>query len=117
MACKCPRFNRRLNVQRLKADAVVDDAGHVDESLDSNWETYTNVWAAVVAKSSREFWGADQVEADITHQITMRFNRINDAIQPEMRAKDGSRIYNLSSAPYDPDGLRKQLKINAVEVR
>lgn len=117
MACKCPRFSRRVIVEQISGDAVVDAAGQLDESDASNWEAYTMAWAAIVAKSSREFWGADQVQADITHQLTMRWSRRLDAISPTMRIVDGAKIYNLASAPFDPDGKRRMLKLNAIEVR
>lgn len=117
MACKCPRLSRRIVVQRIASDAAIDAAGQIDESDNSIWETYTPAWAAIVAKASREFWGADQVQADITHQLTLRWTAKNDAIEPTMRIIDGAKIYNLTSAPFDPDGKRRTLKLNAVEVR
>lgn len=117
-ACKpIPRMRHRLTVQRLKGDATVDGAGQIDESNNDNWETYIRIAAAIVAKSSREFFGADQVQADITHQFTLRWSRNADAIAARMRAIDGDKTYNLTSAPFDPDGNRKILKLNAVEVR
>lgn len=115
MACKCPRLNRRMTFERLSGTA--DAAGHVDESVSGNWSTYTRVAAAIVAKSSREFFGADQVQADVTHQITIRWSRTADAIEADMRATDGDKTYNLSGPPFDPDGNRRILKLNAIEVR
>lgn len=115
MACKCPRLNRRVTVQRLAG--TPDAAGHVDESSAANWEQYARVSAAIVAKSSREFWGADQVQADVTHQITIRWSRTADAIEADMRVRDGDKTYNLSGPPFDPDGQRRVLKLNAIEVR
>lgn len=117
MACKCPRLNRRVTVQQIKSDATPDAAGQIDESNNDNWEAYIRVAAAIVAKSSKEFFGADQVQADITHQLTLRWSRKADAIEARMRIIDGSKQYNLSSAPFDPDGNRKILKLNAIEVR
>lgn len=117
MACACPRLNRRMSFQRLLSSATKDAAGHVDESLSASWETYTRVSAAIVAKGSREFFGANQVRADVTHQITVRWSRTADAIEADMRVVDGDKTYNLSGPPFDPDGNRRQLKLNAIEVR
>lgn len=110
-----PRMRHRFVVKQLAGTA--DAAGHVDESDASNWETYARLSAAIVAKSSREFWGADQAQADVTHQLTFRWGRTYDAISPAMRLTSGDKTYNLSGPPFDPDGNRRILKLNAIEVR
>lgn len=118
MACVCPSLNRPVVVERLVASPV-DDSGHVAEYQTANWETYGNFRVNIIGSGSNEFIGSEQARCTVTHQVTFRWSNPADNIQPTMRLRElgRNRIYNLAGAPFDPDGERTLLKVNAIEVR
>lgn len=108
----------RIYVQRIKASATADAAGHVDETDDGNWETYFECWSKFIPLGSREFFGARQVQGDVTGQFKVRRCTETLGVNTRMRvkAKHESRKFNIAGPPFDPDGRRTELRFNATEV-
>jgi SPP1 family predicted phage head-tail adaptor len=76
------------------------------------WSTVDTYWANVVGLSGRELWRAQQVSADVTDEVTLRFNpRIASA---KMRFLYGARALNIQ-AVLDKDGRRRQMNCLCVE--
>lgn len=111
------KLRNRITVQRLKSSATADAGGHIDESLDANWEAYWTCWSNIIPRSSREFFGADRVQAETTHQIEIRYCSDAVGITSAMRVKYGTRTFNILSEPYDVDERRIALRFDAKEVR
>ncbi len=110
--------NDLVTVQRLKTGALADAGGHVDESLDSNWENFTKQWASVNPANSREFFRGAQVAADVTHQVEMLFNSESSRITPKMRiVYKGGRKLNISGPPRNIDENDHSLVFACTEVR
>ena len=78
--------------------------------------TFTDVrpiHGQIVATGGSERLRGRQVDATVTHMVTVRFA---DDIEPTWRLRQGSRYYNIVAA-YDPDGSNQYLEIQLMEAR
>lgn len=62
------------------------------------YTTYATVWASVEPLQGREFEFAQQISAETTHRITIRYN---SNVTVEHRVKFGTRIFEITS-PVNP---------------
>ena len=58
------------------------------------WADYATIWAAIEPVKGREFWESQQVNAEITTKITMRYLA---GVKPKMRVLDDNRIFEIDS--------------------
>lgn len=91
-------FNRRVTIEKIKDNPIVDAHGEVDLSESDSWEVYAVRWAEIQTKGGREFWKVDKVEAEVSHLIRVPYDRLTMGITPEMRIKFMGRIINIVSA-------------------
>lgn len=107
---------RRGQLQRVKAAATIESGGHVDLSNDANWEFVQNRWVSIVPASSREFMVADQLNAQTTHQITMRHDTLSSSVTTDWRLKYNGKTYNISGPPTNRNMDNVLLDFPAIEV-
>lgn len=69
------------------------------------WVTAATVWAEKLHQSSREFFAAQKVNAEITDLFKTRFRQ---KVDTKMRLVYGGKTYNILGAD-DPDGRRRDL--------
>lgn len=76
--------------------------------------TYTSVkvWAKITPLQGKEFWQAEQVNSEISHNIIIRYRT---SMRPDMRIKYGSRIFHILSYT-SPDEKREALVLRCKEV-
>jgi SPP1 family predicted phage head-tail adaptor len=98
-------LRRRLTLQSRAIDR--DDRGGAIES----WSTTATVWGSVIPSSGREAWQAEQSQAQVTHQVTIRYRA---GVTPRMRLLDGSRVLHIASA-VDVDSRKRELTLMCVE--
>ncbi|HUW31463.1 MAG TPA: phage head closure protein [Planctomycetota bacterium] len=67
------------------------------------WATDATVWASVEPIAGREYFAAQQVAADVTHRVRMRY-RSDVTITPLKRLLIGARIIEIVSALNIADG-------------
>jgi SPP1 family predicted phage head-tail adaptor len=84
-----------------------DDYGDTENA----WATIATVWAAIEPLSGNERWSAQQVGAEVSHKITVRWMRVIDS---KMRIVYQSRVFNFQSVR-DPDERHRWLEIMATE--
>lgn len=115
MPIKAGKLNRRVEFQRQTEPRAVND---YNEPSNDGWKTFALAWAADGSKSGRELWQAQQVQADITHVLTIRYRT---DLNPKMRcllhercAPGGKRTLNIESIT-DPEGQRVELQLNCKE--
>lgn len=82
------RLQHRVEIQ--KAIEIPDSFG---EPLPT-WVTQATRWAAVEPLSGRELFLAQQVQADVTHRVGLRFT---PDVTPKMRVLFGERVLNIES--------------------
>jgi len=59
-----------------------------------NWQDVATVWAAVEPLRGREFFESQQVNAEVTTRIRIRYR---SGIAPTMRAVYGNRIFDIQA--------------------
>lgn len=82
------RFNKRVDLQRLKDQPDKSETGEIIRS----YETYATVWAKFHTLSGNERLIAEQIEAIQTHEVTIRYR--NDVL-PDHRIKMVERIFDI----------------------
>ena len=110
------KLRHRVTLQKIDSSATADAAGHIDESADATWVTHFTCWAQVIPKGAREFFGGQQVQADVTHQVVVRSCTETRAITAAMRMRYAGATYNLSGPPFDPTGRREAIVFNVIQV-
>ncbi len=97
-------LTRRIQIQR--PSTVKDSLGAPSRT----WIDVATVWADIQRLSGREAVIANRISAELTHQITLRYQAVFDNPQQvaQMRALYKSRIFNIHSA-LNEDEKRTQL--------
>jgi len=78
----------------------------------TTWEEFAKVWAAIEPLRGRELIAAQQVQSETTAKITIRYLA---GITPDMRILHGSRIFELTSPPIDPEERHRELQLMVKE--
>lgn len=78
-----------------------DDYG----GLGSSWESYCDVWAQREDLSGGELFQAQQINAEVSTQFTIRYR---SGIDARMRVISDDVCYGINSVQ-DPDGRREKL--------
>lgn len=71
-------------------------------------------WARVEPITGREVWNAEQVQADVTHRVTVRFDETIQANAVRWSFDYNGRIFEVRSAR-DIDEARRFLELLCVE--
>ncbi len=100
------RFRHRITLQELVTGQ--DEAG---QPVDM-WQDVATVWAAVEPLRGREYFAAQQVQAEVTTRIRIRYRR---GIRPEMRVLYDGRLFNILSV-IDPEERHVELQLMCREV-
>lgn len=81
----------------------------------TDWVDYATVWAKVEDLSGQDYIRAQMLgEASlVTTRITIRWRK---DIDPHMRIRAGSRLFNIKATP-DPGGRRRIMYIMCAEIR
>lgn len=98
-------LRHRITIQR--ATETQDAFGAVVQT----WSTFATLWAGVEALSGREFFAAQQVNAQVSHRIRIRYL---SGVTPKMRVVFGSRTFNIEVVM--DDGRRRELQLLVSEV-
>lgn len=84
----------------VQARTVTQDAFG---GFEQTWSTETERWVHLEPLSARELFQAAQVQADISHRITLRFL---DGLTTKHRMIINSKTYEIGSVT-NPDGLKR----------
>ena len=74
--------------------------------------TVGRAWAGFRALAGRDLLEAQQIHAEVTHEVTIRFR---PDITEQWRIRRGSRTFHIRGAPIDPDESRRWLMLTVVE--
>lgn len=94
---------------RQKA-TIQQDTGNTRNSAGehvANWTTFATCRAQKVHQTSREFFAAQKVNAEMTDLFIIRYRSGVDA---KMRLVFDEKTYDIIGAP-DPDGRRRELHV------
>jgi SPP1 family predicted phage head-tail adaptor len=90
------------------ATETQDDYGDVV----SGWATIATVWGEVVDLSGREYFAAQQVNAEVTTRMRIRYLA---GVTPKMRGVVNGRTLEILSV-LEPEGRRRELHLMCKEV-
>ena len=92
-----------------------DTGGHVDLSDDDNWSDLGRFrFLKISGQGSREFYRAQQVQADITLVVEVWYSKVTAGINPSYRWKAGDRILEIVSA-FDVDEAHEVIRMSLRE--
>lgn len=101
------KLRHRITIQQDNG-TTADASGHAT----ANWQTYATVWASVQPVQGLERWRANQMQAETTHLITIRY--LPD-VTTKMRALfQGVRYLNFLSV-LNVDERNIEMQIQAKE--
>ncbi len=115
MTCKTsPGYYSKLVTIQKPGTTGRDAAGHIDLSVAANWDDVTKAYCRVMPQNGREFYRAQQTEANITHLIEMPYSNKTAAIDPSYRLKMSSRYLNVISA-INVDEMNRVIRASCIE--
>lgn len=65
-----------------------------------SWTNYATVYARVVSVSGKEEFKGQQFNPEVTHQVTVRWSALVDALTPLYRISVGSRFLDILSVNF-----------------
>jgi SPP1 family predicted phage head-tail adaptor len=72
------------------------------------------VWGSVEAVSARERFESQQVKADISHKVIVRFSQVAESLRPEDRITLGARTFEVISV-MDTEGRSRDIECRVLE--
>ncbi len=117
--------NKLATLERIKAGAVDDSSGHVDETDENNWEPVTQAFLEVHTLSLRqrsELMQGGQIDADVTHEVALVFDPViwsllGEPNSTKMRWNLDGRILNFSGPPVNENEDDKWISFPCMEAR
>jgi len=101
------KLRHKITIQYCPEPQSQDSYGAVIK----NWSDYATVWASIEPARGREFWESQQINAEVTAKITIRYLA---GITPKMRVKYGSRIFEIISV-INPEERNRELQLMVKE--
>lgn len=99
---KTQQFNRRIAIH--KRVAVTDELG----TKDYTFALYAEAWAAFIPMRGRQFFGASQMQAELTAIFRLRYRTDLD---PTMRIVYNGENFDLAAPPVDVDGAHTVIEL------
>jgi len=89
-------------------------AGEPDELNEATftWTDEQKIWVGILPQSSREFYRAKQVNAEVTHLVSARYRKGLDATKRLVLG--GSRVLDIAGV-VDVDERHEELLLTCVE--
>ncbi len=78
------------------------------------YTTLTTAFGSVEAVTSRERFDSQQVQAEVSHRITIGYAPLAATLTAADRITFGSRVFDVVT-PMDKDGRQRELQILALE--
>ncbi len=75
------------------------------------WAALVRTHASIEPLSGRELWNAQQVQAQVTHRVRLRYY---PGVMAKMRVSYGSRYLNIESV-IDPEERHRELELLCTE--
>jgi len=100
------QLTKRVTLQAPSASA--DSYG----ATGSTWTDVADVWASIEPIQGREFFSAQQVNAEATHRIRIRYRA---GVTAAMRLKYGARFFELTAPPINTGERDNELVLMCVE--
>lgn len=80
------------------------------------WTTYATCWACIEPLSGREFFSAQQVNAELTSKISVGYDSLTSAITAKMRITYNSRTFRIVSPPINVGEENREILLMCSEL-
>jgi SPP1 family predicted phage head-tail adaptor len=100
------RLRHRVTIQEYTESQ--NTYGEVTKS----WVDFATVWAAMEPARGREFWESQQINAETTSTVVLRYLA---GVKPEMRVLYDGRVFQILSV-INPDERNRELQLRVKEV-
>jgi SPP1 family predicted phage head-tail adaptor len=100
---------RHLLTLEQRAEALDEYGG---ETL--TYSELATAWGSVEAVGARERFESQQIKAEVSHRITIRYSALAATLTAADRIVLGSRVFDIVT-PMDKDGRLRDLEILALE--
>jgi SPP1 family predicted phage head-tail adaptor len=107
MPCEAGKLRHRVTVEQLTA------AQNTFGEEEPRWVTVATRWASIDPLSGRELFAAQQIYAEATHQVRLRY--LAD-LTPKMRLTYRGRVFDIQSIR-NPEERRELLDLIVTEAR
>lgn len=107
MFSRAGTLSRRVRIEEPD-DQVVDG----EPVQPRTWKKVCDCWAAIRSLLVREYVQAAAVQAEVTHEITIRYRA---GIRATMRIVYAGRVFQILGPPRDPDLKHERLVVMAKE--
>jgi len=104
-----------VNIGKLRHRVTIQNKVTLPDGyggVTSTWQDVATVWASVEPLNGRELYAAQQVKAELTHRIRIRYM---SGIKPEMRIVFDNRSFDIE-AIIDPEERHESLELLCSEV-
>ena len=104
-----------MRAGRLRHKVTIQDYTESQNTfgeVTKNWTDYATVWAAVEPVKGREFWESQQINAEITTKVTLRYLA---GVKPKMRILHDTRIFEIDSV-INVDERNRELQLLVKEM-
>ena len=103
-----------ITIEQLPATLTPDAFGNTEPATDTTaWTTLDKVHAKIIPKGAREFYAADEITAETTHKIVIRYR---SDVTKLMQIKLGTRTFQFIGPPINENERGEWLIIMAKEV-
>ena len=104
--------SRRYRATATQHDGTQDAAGNPTYTTAGDWDTVVTAWPCeILTTTGSEMIRGRQVTAGTTHVMFGDYH-YGSTITPDMRVTVGGVVYDVVAA-YDPDGDRRELRVEA----
>ncbi len=106
MSLKCGQLRHRVDLRQKTENR--DSSGQAN----AEYSTYATVWAKITPVSGRETEHADQISAETSHKVLIRYN---SKVGKDQRVIFGTRILEIESV-INPNERNEKLLLFCKEV-
>ena len=103
-----------MNIGSLRHRVTIQQYGITRDDFGAevpDWMPLATVWASVEDLAGKEYFAAQQVNAEVSTRIRIRYR---GDIKPQMRVVYGARVLDIQ-AVLDPEGRRRELQLMCKE--
>jgi SPP1 family predicted phage head-tail adaptor len=100
-----------MRAGRLRHRVVVETPTEDINGGATTWAPLATVYAGVEPITGREYFGAQQVQAEITHRVVMRYTA---GVTAKHRVRFGARVFDIRAA-INRDERNRELELLCVE--
>lgn len=103
-----------MEIGTLRHRVTIEDFTVVQDAFGEEvktWQTFATRWGSVEPLRGRERWNAQQVHAEVTHRVTMRWL---SGLSPTMRVVHDGRNLDIDSI-INPDERREMVELMCIE--